>query len=250
MLNISSQILLLDDNHNHLTQISDFLSNNPSLEIVSFSESLSALQALENKVYNFSAFILDIEMTGQEYSGIDVAERIRELPGNALKPIIFLTSYAHFSFGALKHIHYYDFFHKPCKPEALSNSLKRALSANDFANQKQQVLTIHLNHFEIEVDIKSVSCMELFSNVLVVTDLLGNEQRYKVKPNTFTDICNQLTAFRSTYLQQVHRSVIVNLNRIKKIEWQKNTAMIWLFNVHDWKPVGKTFLKKLDAYRE
>ncbi|MBP3434776.1 MAG: response regulator [Clostridia bacterium] len=242
------QILLLDDDLPYLTEFTKVIEKTTGYAVVPFRTSEEAIAAIERAEHPFSAFILDIEMTGQKKSGIDVAQHIRQLPENLLKPLIFLTSHTHYSFGALRHLHYYDFFNKGCSVDTICNSLKKALMLSEPDSDETPKIVVQGIRYAIELSAEDLSCIELFGSDLVVTDLLGNEQRIRVKPHSFADICRQLSAVPT--LQQIHRCVIINMHKIKKIEWFKNTASVWLFNISTSKPVGKTHLPKLDIYKK
>lgn len=109
---ISYNIFLLDDQLDELNNVKSFLEDQLPVKVVPVSNSDVAMQLVKKHTSLFSAYILDIEMVGQKYSGIQVAETIRSQPRSTLVPIIFLTSHAHFGGGVLQNIHYYDFFSK------------------------------------------------------------------------------------------------------------------------------------------
>ncbi len=203
------------------------------------------------KIYSkISAFILDIEMKGQELTGIQIAEQIRKNPQCATVPIIFLTSYVHFGSGALHDIHYYDFLSKVDSKKLLINTLEKALGIHLVTNNLSTPhIIVECTSCSLEISIESISCIDLFGSKLLITDFSGETQAYRVKPHAFSDICVQLENISGHSLKQIHRCVIVNVNRIKEIQWHKNSAQIWLFNVSDWKPAGKTYLHKLSQFK-
>ena len=244
-------IFLLEDDSDELNRIKDTLELRLPVQIFPIPDSEASIQIIQKHYDIFSAYILDIEMSGQKYSGIQVAEAIRNQPQCALVPIIFLTSHAHFGAGGLHYIHYYEFFQKPCDVDRLVATLQEALSINSI-NEHSEHTTINIesNHLSVELDLEDISCIEIFGTQLYVTDLLGKVATYKVKPNVFSSICQRLKTMGNCSLRQIHRTVIINVNRIKRIEWRKNTATVWLFNVKDWKPAGKTYLNVLSPYSE
>ncbi len=244
-------ILLLEDNLIELKKIKETIENHLSVDVIPINNADNMMSLITKYAGRFSAFVLDIEMSGQAYSGIDLAQKIRQLPECTHTPIIFLSSHSHYSGGVLKNLHYYDFICKPYDPSLLIRSLENALALNIAASSAEDTsntLLLDGPHFQYELRASTISCIELFRNEMIVTDLLGNDTRYIVKPKALPSICNQLEHI-NTSLSQVHRCYIINLNRIKKIEWSKNTALVYLFNVSKPVPVGKSFLHILSAYK-
>lgn len=244
------QVMILEDDPLQMQLLVRNLSQKMQICPIQFCNADDAISSLTNSSYNFLAYILDIEIKNQQRSGIDVAEKIREKDHNSYKPIIFLSSYTHFGFGALNHLHYYEFVNKDSNWFRISNVLQRAISNISDNDDSLAPLVLNTTRFQYEIDAKNVSCIELYANEVVITDLIGIENIYKVRPHAFSDLCNQLANSKFKYLQQMHRSIIINLHRIQKIEWHKNTATVWLFNVARCKPVGKTYLEKLKIFKE
>lgn len=209
------------------------------------------MEVLDKYYDKFSAYVLDIEMIDQKYSGIEVAEKIRKLPNGSLVPIIFLTSHSYFGGGGLRKIHYYEFFQKPSNPIKVLNTLKSALSSEaKIKPSENQPLIFETGKLTVELDISTISCREVYGSELVVTDFCGKSDSYHIKSSTFSKICKELNKRNDHSLKQTHRCVIINVNRIKHIEWRKNAATVWLFNVDEPKPVGKTYLHNISVYNK
>lgn len=191
-------------------------------------------------------------MVGKKISGIQVAEHVRNIANRALVPIIFLTSHAHYGSGYLRRIHYYDFFAKPFDHGALIESLRGALSlSSSNSSDTCSHLLIHTSYgISVELSFDNISCIEINGQNLSITNLLGKTNTYAVKYKTFSNIIEFIEHKKLSNFQQVHRCVIINTDRIRKIEWGKNTASIWLFNVEPFKPVGKTFLPKISIFNK
>lgn len=243
-------VFLLDDDNEELSRLKLVLEEELQVRTLPVSDSAAAMEIITAHAHLFSAYVLDIEMVGQKYSGIQIAEHIRRQPGCALVPIIFLTSYSHFGAGSLHYIHYYDFFQKPCSAERMVRSVSQALSIDSPNTPPSQppTITFETNRLCVELNLADVSCIELLGSYISVTDLLGEVTVYRVRSNVFSSICYELDLLRGHSLMQIHRSIIINVNRIKEIIWQKNTATVHLFNVAEPKPAGKTFLHNLSIY--
>lgn len=245
-------VFLLEDNRRELEYTKKILEQALNVTVVVSDNADETMPLLTNDISRFNAFVLDIEMEGQTYSGIDVAKAIRSNKKCALSPIIFLTSYSHFGNGVLKQLHYYDFISKSAPIEQLVAVLQQALGLEKrmptFLDRPK--LIIDGRKFQTEISADRISCIEQFGNELVVTDYSGKTERYFTKSRAFESICDQIAAISDCPLEQIHRSVIINVLRIKSIDMEKNTGRVTLFNISDKKPAGKTYLYKLSAYIE
>lgn len=247
---IAPEVMILEDDFKQIEQLVRHLKNTLAIKPVIFLDAHSAIKALEDPKYNFAAYVLDIELSNQGLTGIDVAEKIRQNTNDNRKPIIFLSSYTHFSFGSLRYLQYFEFVSKGADMAHVENAIKCDILGNFTSRQTAAHIMLQTTKFTCEIDAKDISCIEIIRNEVIITDLIGSEKVYKVRPGTFANICEQLRNSHIDCLQQVHRCIILNLHRIRKIEWRKNTATVWLFNVTSPKPVGKTFLEKMNVFKE
>lgn len=249
---MTHRIFLMDDESQELEHIQKLLEEQLPVQVVPISDSDVGLQLIRTDASTFAAYILDIEMVGQTYCGIQVAEEIRRQPGCALVPILFLTSHTHFGGEALRHIHYYDFLQKPCDAARLVEDLRTALALDGAAvgGAKAPSVVLEGRGVSLRLDLSVVSCLEISGQDMLITDFRGQVTVFPIKPHTFSKLCAELEAMPGHAMVRVHRSVIINRNRIREIEWRKNSATIWLFNVADWKPAGKNYLDKLAMYRQ
>lgn len=222
------------------------------VSVIAVNSPEQAIHYIDLYSSRIEAYILDIEMAGNRYSGIQVAEYIRNVAHQSLVPIIFLTSHAHYGSGYLHRIHYYDFFAKPYQHSALIESLRGALSLlpSNAISTHNRLLIRTTYGMSVELDFDNISCIEINGQELLITDLLGKANTYTVKYKTFSNIIEFIEGRNMSNFQQIHRCVIINTDRIRKIEWEKNTASVWLFNVSDFKPVGKTFLSKISIFNK
>ena len=249
---IKRYIFLLEDDREELARLKQIIEENLPIQIYPVYSADEAMRLIEDFFDRFVAFVLDIEIVGEKYTGIQIADKVRCHSGGSHVPIIFISSYAHFSAGALQRLHYHDFFAKPYDPEKLIRSLSDALETdlNSCDPKRVPPLFIEGNGATFKMDLSDVSSMELIGSTLVITDLNGVEVKYQVKPRTFSNICAFLQQVQHPTLRQVHRSVIINVDRIRNIKWLKNTAMVWLFQEKSWKPVGKTYMEQLAHYNK
>lgn len=246
---MAAHIMLLDDDAEQLRRLVPPVRRSLPFTVAPFMSPQAAIEALTDPQYNFVAFVLDIEMERLALSGISVAEAIRRQPAYVRTPIIFVTSHTHYGYGALSYLHYYEFFNKFESPDKLVNALRRALSVPGDAPVEPTDLTLQGSRMTYALNSCDIACIELFGRQVAVTDLLGKTQVYAVRHNAFQELCDQMEKLEDGCLQQIHRCIIVNTRRIRQIEWEKNTATVWLFNMDEGKPAGKTYVRRLDIFR-
>lgn len=249
---MTNRIFLMDDESKELEHVQELLESRLPVQVVPISDSDAGLQLIRTNASAFAAYILDIEMVGQTYCGIQIAEEIRRQPGCALVPILFLTSRVHFGGEALRYIHYYDFLPKPCDAKRLIGDLRSALALDNAPGEsrKAPIVLLEGRGTSLRLDLSMVSCLEISGQDMLITDFRGQVTAFPIKPRTFSKLCAELDTLPGHAMVQVHRSVIINRNRIRAIEWRKNSATIWLFNVADWKPAGKNYLDNLAIFRK
>lgn len=247
-------ILLLDDDSLELNNTKTFIeSNMPSIKVIAVNSYEESINYIRKYNMDIEAYILDIELSYSKYSGIEVAKYIRNDPLKALVPIIFTTSYSHYGSGYLREIHYYDFYVKPYDKEQLLNSIKSSLSLltkNSF-NQVNELIISLLYGASLILNFNDITCIEIIGKELHITNMLGKVEKYHVKYNTFSKILNYICTHEElNSFIQIHRCIIINADRIKKIEKGKNIADIWLFNLDNPKPVGKTYFSKISVFNK
>lgn len=254
MIIITRYILLLDDDLIELNNTKSLIENDiPSIAVITTNSYEESIHYIDTYNQNIEAYILDIELSDSKFSGIDVAKFIRNDPKKALVPIIFTTSYSHYGSGFLQEVHYYDFFVKPYDKKQLLKSIKGSLSliSKNSCNAVNKLSIPLLYGSSLLLNFNDVTCIEINGKELSITNSLGKVEKYYVKYKTFSNIINYIAAHEELKnFIQIHRCIIINAERIKKIQKGKNIADIWLFNLNNSKPVGKTFLHQISIFNK
>lgn len=254
MIIIKRQILLLDDDPIELQKTKSLIKKNiPSVEVITATSYEEAVCFICNQNQMIEAFILDIELSDSKFSGIDVAKFIRKDPKKTLVPIIFTTSHSHFGAGFLHDIHYYDFFAKPYNEELLLKSIKTSLSLiiNESSGLENKLSIPLLYGMTLVLNFNEIICIEINGKELSITNTSGRVQKYCVKYKTFSNILKFIDTHQELkHFIQIHRCIIINAEKIKRIHKGKNIADIWLFNTKDPKPVGKTFISNIMIFNK
>jgi len=216
--------IIIDDDEMarlHLKRLCQRIDN---IDIISvFEDALSAYHFLEDNQVDL--IFLDIEMPG--FSGIELVQQLADPPG-----VIFITSkesYAATAFDFIETV--VDYLIKPVGLARLSKAVKRVdvkrkkrsdmkLTSKRTNRQREQLISNDkdTNHIFVKTDRKYVRIQ--LDNLLYV-ETMGDYSIFKTTEKqyivhaTLKSINERL--YHSNFFK-VHRSFIVNLNKIKDIE--------------------------------
>jgi len=230
------KILLLEDNiscRRHLLEIASRI--NPTLE---FFETSRASEAYEYSISNnISAFLLDIQV--EDYSGIELAKRLRQIKKYQFTPIIFITAMPTKEMEAFRKIHCYDYILKPYSEEDVKNVLQKILV--DFLDEtyknEAKKLALKFKDFTQLIDMKDIIYVEYFNRRIVIITKEDKIEYMRMPMKKFKPLLDE------AYFMQVHQSIIINLNYVEKIEF--DSKKIKLNSVKHEVPIGRSFLKEV-----
>lgn len=230
------QILLLEDNiscRRHLLEIASKI--NPTLE---FFETSRASEAYNYSISNnISVFLLDIQV--EDYSGIELAKRLRQIKKYQFTPIIFITAMPTKEMEAFRKIHCYDYILKPYSEEDVKNVLQKILV--DFLDEtyknEAKKLALKFKDFTQLIDMKDIIYVEYFNRRIVIITKEDKIEYMRMPMKKFKPLLDEV------YFMQVHQSIIINLNYVEKIEF--DSKKIKLNSVKHEVPIGRSFLKEV-----
>lgn len=230
------QILLLEDNiscRRHLIEIASKI--NPTLE---FFETSRASEAYNYSISNnISVFLLDIQV--EDYSGIELAKRLRQIKKYQFTPIIFITAMPTKEMEAFRKIHCYDYILKPYSEEDVKNVLQKILV--DFLDEtyKNEVkkLALKFKDFTQLIDMKDIIYVEYLNRRIVIITKEDKIEYMRMPMKKFKPLLDE------AYFMQVHQSIIINLNYVETIEF--DSKKIYLNSVKHEVPIGRSFLKEV-----
>ena len=230
------KILLLEDNiscRRHLLEIASRI--NPTLE---FFETSRASEAYEYSISNnISAFLLDIQV--EDYSGIELAKRLRQIKKYQFTPIIFITAMPTKEMEAFRKIHCYDYILKPYSEEDVKNVFQKILV--DFLDEtyknETKKLALKFKDFTQLIDMKDIIYVEYLNRRIVIITKEDKIEYMRMPMKKFKPLLDE------AYFMQVHQSIIINLNYVEKIEF--DSKKIKLNSVKHEVPIGRSFLKEV-----
>jgi len=208
-------ILVVEDNRYEMNNIVRVLQSiSKEFNIYKAYTGEECFNILDN--INIDMFILDIQLP--DISGIKIAEKIRNIPKYELTYMIFITTHTQLQLDAFKKVHCYDFIEKPYKKEELIEIIKRL--SKGILVQKQQIkasrehVFFQMKDFTIKIYTDEILFIESDKrNCIVHTE----NREYVIRNVTIKKIIEILP---QKYFMQTHRSYIVNLQKIYRIEKQ------------------------------
>jgi two-component system, LytTR family, response regulator len=223
---MSLQTVLVDDEPLALDLLNLLLADHKDIEVVALCQNgQEAISWLQSKPVDL--LFLDVQMP--ESGGFDVVERVglRHLP-----PTIFVTAYHEHAVRAFD-VHAVDYLTKPVEPERLGTALERVRKkiAAETALMTQEQLTAVLSGLRNSTEeAKSYSSRFLVKDgereILVSVEKIDwieaadyysclhvDGRRYMLR-ESIADLSNKLDPKQFV---RIHRSSIVNLDRIREI---------------------------------
>ena len=199
-------------------------------------------------------FLLDIEIVGEHKTGIFLADRLREIPAYRATPILFISQYTYHSRRLTDAIRNCRFLEKPYTVADLERSLCFLLGIYqpEATPEEKPMLIIPVKRdCAVEVDPDTICCMEFQKGeTLHIQFYQGHHETLHIKRGALTFLLQQIEDKRMTALVQIHRSVIVNVNQIKKLELNGHQGDVYLFNDPVPKPLGPQYRKNLERMRK
>lgn len=216
---MSIQILIVEDEFTIALDIESRLES-MGYHVVGIADSYDDAMSLAQKEKP-NLILMDINIKGQR-TGIDAARDISQLMPT---PIIFLTALLDdSSFQAALKTQPYGYITKPFKDSSLKHGIEIALQkyselqANSFTNNNNSqqfklddLLFVKDKNRLVSLNIRDILWLEAFDNYVIV---MTTTQKIIVS-SSLKDLADRLP---SQYFMRIHRSYIVQLSKIKKIE--------------------------------
>jgi len=226
------KVIIIDDEEPARNLIRTFLSNDNDFEIIcEAADGFSAVKEINSLKPDL--VFLDIQMP--KLTGLEVLELLENPPA-----IIFVTAYDNFAVQAFEQ-NAIDYILKPYTKERFLNALtkvkeKISINSNKSENYKK-IIDLHQQKNEqiSRIAIKNNSKVQLI-NVENITYFEAQDDYVMI----YSENGKFIKYLKMNYLEQnldsdifvrIHRSTIVNINFIDKIElWQKDSRIVILKN--------------------
>ena len=229
--------LIVDDEPLARKKILTFLAEEQDVEIC--AECANGLEAVDAiRTYNPDLIFLDIQMP--EMDGFEV---IRSFESTALPCVIFITAYDQYAIQAFEN-HALDYLLKPFNRERFKTALNRArdiLHNKQLQNVNEQMLRLltqleNPKKYTDRIVIKS--SQRIFFLPVSEIDWLGAAGNYVEihsgkETHLIRDTLSHLeTTLDSHHFIRIHRSAMVNIDRIQEIQPDSSDYLIILKSGH------------------
>ncbi|NQX37864.1 two component transcriptional regulator, LytTR family [Pedobacter steynii] len=237
--------ILIDDESLARDIVKHYLSSFPDIEIVAeCSDGFEGIKAITQHQPDF--IFLDIQMP--KINGFEMLELVEKHPA-----VIFTTAFDEYAIKAFE-VNAVDYLLKPIEQSRFEQAIQKLparLNSSD-ANTKELLDSAALNPAQNNrVVVKKNGVIK----IIAVTDIhyLEADDDY-VKLSTTEGIFhkNKTMSFfeqtlESSQFIRIHRSYIINLAQVTKIELKEKDSYIVLLKSDIWLPVSKTGYIKLKA---
>jgi len=238
------KILIADDENLAREDIKYFLNKYEEFHVI--GEAKDGKEVLDmNQKLKPDLIFLDIKMP--VFNGIEIARIINNFK---VKPeIIFLTAYDEFALDAFS-LNALDYLLKPISEERFSQMVNKLLSRfqnneniqneakNNIYNNSTQVISAHKNGVIIPIKFKDIIYATIDNKDTI---LVTKNDSYKVNM-TLSELYNLV---KEHNFFRTHKSFIVNINFIEKIEpWFNSTYNIKMIGKDSNIPVSRNYVRE------
>ena len=240
-MNKKYRVLVIEDDLLTQELIKEQLKNFEALEVVGSAGSLlQAKELIEEK--DPEIIFLDIDLNGA--SSFDLIPYIK-----ATCKIVFITASASQAVKAFE-VNATDYILKPISLERLNKTIGRITDQmnegeedNLSDNSKfklDQMIMVNAEHKMVLIKVKDINYISAYGNYTKV--YLEDNKMYV----TYGSIKNWMSRLPKEAFFQIHRSTIVNLLNVIKIDkWTNDTGRLYLKNVSDPFEISRNFFSEL-----
>lgn len=238
MTNIKA--IIVDDERLARVNLRKLLEVHPEIEIAGEAGSCTAALDLIN-LHKPQLIFLDIQLGGE--TGFDLLELI----DNSIK-IVFVTAYDEYAMRAFE-VNAIDYLLKPVNPERLKLSVERVMKKEDKGESSAKnyeysdSIYVRMNNYASRfIKISSISFIEPVGNY---SRIVTNEGKHCVVLKTLKQWKEELP---DNNFVRIHRSSIVNIDHIDRIEKKSNTQQrAYLKNLPEPLEVSRRYAKNLKS---
>ena len=237
-------ILVLEDDCIQLKTLSDIIKQSGDMyQVYETTNTAEALKIAQQEMIDL--FYIDINLKNESESGLKFALEIRRIERYKLNWIIFVTIYKGYMLSAFKKIHCYDYILKPYNKENIQMITNLLLSESS-----EQVAVTEIKEKFIIVPIKNIQ-VKIFINEIIFVEVFIRTSIIHTINSSFTIDYLSLKKLNSVMehkdILQSHRSYLVNIKYINKIEKTNNKTSykIYFYNTAETALLGNNYKKSI-----
>ena len=175
-------------------------------------------------------FLLDIQLI--DYSGIELAKKLREIPKFKLTPIVFITAIPTKQLHTFKQTHCYDYIVKPFDANEVQKTIKTILDYQFQDEHEESHLRIRQKSHVIAIPQEDIIYIEARNKKLYI---YSTHETYELNNVTMTKLHKKL----NSYFKRCHKGYIINMNYVYKID--ASTFSIYIKDNEIPLPLGRKY---------
>ncbi len=233
-------ILILEDDCIQLKTLSEIIKQSGDMyQVYETTNATEAFKIAQQKMIDL--FYVDINLKNE--SGLKFALEIRKIERYRLNWIIFVTIYKEYMLSAFKKVHCYDYILKPYNKENIQGITKLLLSDSRepaaATEIREKFIIVPIKNIEVKIFVNEIIFVEVFIRTSIIHTVKGSftiDYLSLKKLNSMIDDKNIL---------QSHRSYLVNIKYINKIEKTNNKTSykIYFYNTDKTALLGNNYKK-------
>lgn len=235
--------IIIDDEPLARSMVKHYLSTYQNMEIVAeCNDGFEGFKAI--KEHQPDLVFLDIQMP--KITGFEMLELIENKP-----KVIFTTAFDEFAIKAFDQ-NAIDYLLKPFSQERFDKAMQKCLAQTDFSptnTSNEAVLNTNNNELETRVVVKHLGNIKIIqTNDILYLEAYDDYVKIYTQENVFVKkkTMNYFeNAFSSKQFVRVHRSYIIQVNQITKMEQSDKETMIAILKNGTKIPLSKTGYPKL-----
>ncbi len=232
-------VLIVEDNS---TQ-GDFLSKiiqeiDDSIRIIQALTASKAFELANNE--QIDLFYIDIDLP--DYSGLELAKKLRGMKKYQLTWIIFTTIHVEYILQAFKKIHCYDYISKPYDKKLIqdiTNLLIGNVQNNALPKKQRKSLVLNKNGNIFKIYTDEIIFIEVYLRTCILHTIKGKHEINYISLKEIIRLNND------DLLIQSHRSYIINLRYIKEISKIRTTWIVHFENYNERAYIGPQYKEKV-----
>jgi two-component system LytT family response regulator len=222
-------LVIADDEPLAISNLKAKLASYPHLNIVAcFDNGDDTLNYLQQHQNDVDLVFLDIQMPGLK--GIDILKMLNKESAMAAPLLILVTAYEQYAFSAFEHFAF-DYLLKPVSRQRLAQCLLDARTALD----KQPELPASTNH---KLSFRTGASTLLLDDIdIMLIEAAGNYMCIQTLSDSLVirETIKELLQRLPPHIVQIHRSTLVNLHHVHKVQPMNND---YQFRLSDGKVVN------------
>jgi len=234
---MKSRALIVDDERLARKELISLLTEIKEIEVVGEADDVNSA-ILEIQKLNPDVIFLDIQMPGK--SGFELLEQV-----DIDAKIIFVTAYDEFAIRAFE-VNAIDYLLKPVNPKRLEEAIKRLHESNsvsktsvlEYNDRLLLTLNNHLKFLKIS-DIIAIFAAGDYSEILT------KNSKKSITLKTMKEWEQRLP---HNYFTRIHRSSIINLEYVDKLEeWFNNSYKVYLREIDEPLTISRRYISKIKS---